>query len=110
MATKTNNMSSTGTVAGVHKFDRITKSAHDGIDAAANAVHPTIDRAAASAHHAVEHADDMANYAAEAITKASAQSGKMLDASTNYVRKHPLFTLSLAVGMGYVLSRLLVAR
>jgi ElaB/YqjD/DUF883 family membrane-anchored ribosome-binding protein len=103
-------MDPNGSVAGVHTFDRMTKSAHAGIDAAANAAHPTIDRAANSAHHAVENADDIANYAAEAINKASAQGGKMLDASTGYMRKHPLFALSLAVGTGYVLSRLLAAR
>lgn len=105
----TNNLNPVARGAGVQTMDRIAKSAHEGIDAASKAVHPTIDRAAAGAHKAVDNVDDLANYAAEAIDKAGVKGEKLITASTSYMREHPLLTLSLAVGAGYVLSRLLTS-
>ncbi len=96
--------------ASVKVKDRMTKSAHQGIDAVSDAAHPTIDRAASGAHRAVESADDMVNHAAEAIDKAVVKGEELVAASTTYMRDHPLLTLSIAVGAGYLLSRLLASR
>jgi ElaB/YqjD/DUF883 family membrane-anchored ribosome-binding protein len=90
--------------------DRITKSAHEGIESASNAAHPTVDRAAAGAHRAVESADQFADQAGEAIGKAGAKGEELVDASTSYVREHPLLSMGLAVTAGYVLSTLLSSR
>jgi len=97
---KVGNSKPTDGVVGVQTMDRLAQSAHDGIDAASEAAHPTIDRATAGAHHAVDNAD-------EAIAKVSAKGRSMAAKSANYMREHPMLTLSLAVGTGYLLSRLL---
>lgn len=91
-------------------IDRVTQSAHDGIESASKAAHPTVDRAASGAHKAIESADDMAHQAADAIDKAGVKGEELLEAGTTYMREHPLLTLGLAVGTGYVLSRLLTSR
>jgi len=104
------NSSSTDTSGASETMQRMSKSAHDGIDSASRAVHPTIDRAAAGAHKAVESADEMANQAAETLEKAGVKSEELLNAGTTYMREHPLLTLGLAVSAGYVLSRVLASR
>ncbi|MGY6554330.1 MAG: hypothetical protein ACXIUM_07385 [Wenzhouxiangella sp.] len=91
-------------------MDRISKNVHEGIDSAAKAVHPGIDRIAEGAHKAVQNADEMANHAAETLEKAGVKGEEILNASTSYLRDHPLLTLGLAVTAGYVLSRVLAAR
>jgi len=111
MTEKTNsNTGGPKSAAGIHTMDRMAKSAHDGINAASNAAHPAIDNAASGAHRVVDNADEWGNQAAEAFEKASAKSGKMITATTSYLREHPVLTLSLAVGAGYLVSRLLNSR
>lgn len=97
-------------VAGTDTMDRLAKSAHDGIDAASNAAHPQIDKAAASAHKAVDNADQFADYTAKTFEKASTRGGKMYASSAKYLREHPVLSLSVAVGTGYIISRLLASR
>ena len=104
------NSDSPDAIAGAHAMDRIAKRAHIGIDAASNAAHPTIDRAAAGAHKAVDNADEMVSHAVEAIERAGIKGEEMIAAGSTYMREHPIITLGLAVGTGYVLSRLLASR
>jgi len=105
--TNTSNSNPRGGGASVRVKDRLAKSAHEGIDAASDAAHPTIDRATTGAHNAVDNADEMTTHAAEALDRAGVKSEELVKASTTYMRDHPLLTLSLAVGAGYVISRLL---
>ncbi|TVQ28004.1 MAG: hypothetical protein EA370_17145 [Wenzhouxiangella sp.] len=107
---RTNNLSPGPGATNASTIDRITRSAHDGIDSASKAAHPSVDRAATGAHKAIESADEMAHQAAEAFDKAGIKGEELLSTSTNYLREHPLLTLGLAVGTGYVLSRLLASR
>jgi ElaB/YqjD/DUF883 family membrane-anchored ribosome-binding protein len=88
-------------------LDRLAQSARSGIDAASNAVHPAIDRVASGALKAVDHADEVADQAAQALHKAGVKGEELAAAGTRYVREHPLITLGLVVGAGYVLSRLM---
>jgi ElaB/YqjD/DUF883 family membrane-anchored ribosome-binding protein len=91
-------------------MDRIARSAHSGIDAASDAAHPAFDRMVSGAHKVVENADEVATQATKALDKAGVNGQEMIASGTDYMRKHPLFTLGLAVTAGYVLSRLLASR
>lgn len=110
--TKTDKSSLEPTDGGarVHAMDGLARTAHQGIDAASQAAHPVIDRVATGAHNALENADELANQASLAIDKAGVKTEEAINASTSYMRDHPLLTLALAVGAGYALSRLLTAR
>lgn len=80
--------------------ERVAKSAHSGIDAAADAAAPVVERVSAAAHDAVTRAD--------AAGEALGERGDKLIASTSaYMREHPIASLGMAVAAGYVLSRLL---
>ncbi len=90
--------------------DRLAKGAHNRIDSASDAAGPAIDRMTSRAHNAVNKADEVATQAAVAIEAFGVKTEELAATGVNYMRKHPLLSLSLAVAAGYVLSRLLASR
>jgi len=70
----------------------------------------TVDRIASGAHEAVDRAAAAANSAAERLSSKGdellANKDQWLQACTGYVKENPLLALGIAVGVGYLLSRI----
>jgi ElaB/YqjD/DUF883 family membrane-anchored ribosome-binding protein len=84
------------------------------IDRASDALHPAVDRIAAGAHQAIDKVADVATQAAQSLGERGEQlkgaQTRALDAARDYVQAHPLAALGIALGTGYLLSRLLHSR
>ncbi|HLT63832.1 MAG TPA: hypothetical protein VKZ92_04850 [Pseudohongiella sp.] len=92
---------------GTGTADRIAQSAHEGIDAVSEAAQPAIDRVAAGAHKAVDSAEEFIKPAAEALDEAGLKGEELIATGTDYIRRHPLLSIGMAVAAGYVLNSLL---
>ncbi len=86
-------------------------TAHQAIDKASDAARPAVDRIASTAHQAVDKARDMAGHAAETLSE---QADHLKDAKAhltqacgNYVRSNPVMSFGIAVGVGFILSRMM---
>lgn len=95
-------------------IERAGSGAHQAIDKASEAARPAVDRLASGAHQAVDKAKDAATQAAESLgLKADhlkeAQT-HLADACGSYMRSNPATSLGIAVGVGFLLSRLIGAK
>jgi ElaB/YqjD/DUF883 family membrane-anchored ribosome-binding protein len=94
--------------------DQATAGAHDKITSAADAARPAIDRLASSAHDVVDKVAGVASQAAETLgvkgEQIKSSQEKLVESAREYMREHPVATLSIAVAAGFVLSRLLSSR
>ncbi len=86
----------------------------EAIDKASDAVRPALDRLASSAHQVVDKAKGAATQAAESL---GAQADHLKEAQTHlveacggYMRTHPVTSLGIAVGVGYLISRLMASK
>src|SRR5262245_34150729 len=74
------------------------------------AISKTVDRIASGAHDVVDRAAAAANSAAERLggkgDELLANKDQWLQACTGYVKENPLIALGIAVGVGYLLSRI----
>ena len=115
---ETTKMSPTGTPGAngplAQGIEHAGSGAHQAIDKVSEAARPAVDRIAASAHQAVDKVKDAASQAAESLgVKADhlkqAQT-HLTEACGSYMRTNPMASLGIAVGIGFVLSRLLSAK
>ena len=95
-------------------IERAGSGAHQAIDKVSDAARPAVDRIASSAHQAVDKTKDAVTQAAESLgVKAEhlkeAQT-HLADACGSYMRTNPVTSLGLAVGVGFLLSRLLSSK
>lgn len=87
---------------------------HEAIDRASNVARPVVDRLASGAHQAVDkiagaagHAVDNLGMSAEQLKNAQV---KAVEQCRGYVRDNPLISLGVAIGAGFLLSRILSSR
>lgn len=85
-------------------------NAHEAIDRVADAARPAVDRLATGAHQVVDKAKDVATHAAQAL---EAKADHLKEVRTHlgaacghYLQTKPLVSLGIALGIGYLLSRL----
>ncbi|MBL1263572.1 DUF883 family protein [Methylomicrobium sp. RS1] len=75
------------------------------------ATNETVERVKAGAHEAVEKAADMTLRAADTINEKSGQvrdaQERLQEQIREYVRENPVTSLGIAVGSGFILSRLM---
>ena len=87
---------------------------HSTIDKAAEAARPAVDRVASSAHRAVDEVANIAGHAAETVSEKGEQlkdaQEQMVGYSREYMRKHPIASLGIAVAAGFLLSRIIGSR
>lgn len=93
------------------KVDQVSHTAHQAIDSAADAAHPAVQRLNQTAHQTV---DKLIRAANSTATTVAAKSEQLMDAQERfteecrvYVRQKPVTALAVAVGAGFLLSRLL---
>jgi ElaB/YqjD/DUF883 family membrane-anchored ribosome-binding protein len=88
--------------------------AHHTIDKAAEAVRPTVDRVASGAHHVVDEVAQAAKQTADSVSAKGEQlknaEQQMVEYSREYMQKHPIASLGIAVAAGFLLSRILSSR
>ena len=84
--------------------------AHQAIEKVADAARPAVDRIASGAHQMVDKAKSVATHAADSL---EAQADHLKEARTHltqacgkYLQSSPVTFLSIAVGVGYLISRL----
>jgi ElaB/YqjD/DUF883 family membrane-anchored ribosome-binding protein len=79
-----------------------------------NRVDETIDKVKSGAHEAVDKAANAANQAADALGKKGEQlknaEQQMVENCRGYIHEHPVASLGIAVGAGFLLSRLMSGR
>lgn len=92
-------------------IEQVGSTVHEAIDKVSDAARPAVDRIASNAHQAVDKAKGMAGHAAETL---GVQADHLKDAQThlteacgNYMRSNPLMSLGIAVGIGFILSRMM---
>lgn len=81
--------------------------AHHTIDRAADAARPAVDSVAHGAHRAVDEVTDAASRASEALSAKGEQIKAAETHVVEYVRRHPLASLGVAIAAGFFVSRLL---
>lgn len=108
----TNSNDSRGTL--VRGIDQATVGAHDGINSMSDVARPAVDRLANSAHNVVDQVAGVATQAAETLGVKGDQlktaEEKLVESAREYLREHPVASLSVAMATGYVLSRLFSSR
>lgn len=79
-----------------------------------NRVDETIDKVKSGAHEAVDKAANAANQAADALGKKGEQlknaEQQLVENCRGYIHENPVASLGIAVGVGFLLSRLLSGR
>jgi ElaB/YqjD/DUF883 family membrane-anchored ribosome-binding protein len=79
-----------------------------------NRVDETIDKVKSGAHEAVDKAANAANLAADALGRKGEQlknaEQQFVEDCRGYIHENPVTSLSIAVGAGFLLSRLLSGR
>ncbi len=84
------------------------------IESNTNRVDETIDRVKTGAHEAVDRAASATSHAAEAVTKKGEQlknaEQQFVEDCRGYIHDNPVASLGIAVGVGFLLSRLLSGR
>lgn len=79
-----------------------------------NRVDETIDRVKTGAHEAVDRAASATSHAAEAVAKKGEQlknaEQQFVEDCRGYIHDNPVASLGIAVGVGFLLSRLLSGR
>lgn len=87
---------------------------HKTIDKAADAAQPMVDRMAASAHEGVDKVSGALTGVSTSMTEKTRQLGeaysKFAESGRDYVRSSPATSVLVAVGAGFVLSKLLSRR
>lgn len=102
---------------GANMAKDLSKSAddlHKTIDKAADAAQPVVDRLASSAHAGVDRLSASLAGAGKTVDEKSRQLteayGKFADTGRQYVRSSPATSILVAVGAGFILSKLLSGR
>ena len=90
--------------------NRVASAIHAAVDQAADATKPAIDRAASSVHEAVDGAMNVAGSAVEWLgeknASVTASRRKLLANSCNYVSKHPVKSVGLALVAGILIAKI----
>jgi ElaB/YqjD/DUF883 family membrane-anchored ribosome-binding protein len=90
------------------------EGAHNTIDKMADAAAPAVESMAAGAHRTVEAMAGAASRATQTVGRKAEQflnaEAQLVESSRTYVRDNPITSLAIALGIGYVLSRLLSSR
>jgi len=93
------------------RIESVSSTAHDKINKASSAVHPAVDRVADTAHGVVDKLASVASNTADSLDTKTEQlktaQAQLADAARNYLNQKPLVSLGIAVGAGFLLSRLL---
>lgn len=95
-------------------LDQASAGAHKVIDKASDAARPVVDRLASGAHQAVDKIATAAGQAADTLGVNAEQlknaQVKVMEQCRGYVRDHPMASLGIAIGAGFILSRLMSSR
>ena len=90
--------------------DHAGTGAHDVIDKVYDAARPAVDRVASGAHRAIDKIAGTAGQAAETLGVRGEQlknaQVRAMEHCRGYVRDHPVTSLGIAIGVGFLLSRL----
>ena len=96
------------------KIDQASNAAHQAINDAASATRPAVQRLNQTAHQTVDKLTRVASSTAETV---AAKSTQLMDAQERlteecrvYIRQKPVTALAVALGAGYLLSRLLTSK
>lgn len=88
--------------------------AHQAIDRMSDALHPAVSRAASGAHHLVDRISDTSSRVAQQLEKTANRlkdtEQRLVGASSNYVREHPLKSTGIALAAGFLVSQLVSLR
>jgi ElaB/YqjD/DUF883 family membrane-anchored ribosome-binding protein len=94
-----------------HGVDQAGAAAHNTINKISDAARPAVERFTAGAHQAVEKLMSVANATADTVSQKSEQlmdaQERLVEDCRVYVRQKPVTSVAIAVGIGYLLSRLM---
>lgn len=96
------------------KVDQASAAAHQAISDAASAAHPAVQRLNHTAHQTVDKLMRVASSTAETVANKSEQfmdaQERLTEECRVYIRQKPVTALAVALGAGYLLSRLLTSK
>lgn len=88
--------------------------AHKAIDRISEALHPAVTRAASGAHQLVERISSTSGRVAAELEKTACRlkdtEQRLVGASSNFVREHPLKSAGIALAAGFLVSQLVNSR
>ena len=88
--------------------------AHQAIDRISEALHPAVTRAASGAHQLVERISSTSDRVAAGLEKTASRlkdtEQRLVDASSSFVREHPLKSAGIALAAGFLVSQLVSSR
>ncbi|KXB30652.1 hypothetical protein AT959_07880 [Dechloromonas denitrificans] len=91
-----------------------SNGAHQAIDRISEAVQPVVSRAASGAHHLVDSISDTSSRVAQSLERTANRlkdtEQRLVGASSNYVREHPLKSAGIALAAGFLMSQLVSSR
>lgn len=94
--------------------ERAGSGMHQAIDQLSSAARPAVSRAAYGAHRLVERLADTTNRVAQRLettgTRLKDAEQRVVGASSDYVREHPLRSVGIALAAGFLVSRLVISR
>lgn len=97
-----------------NELPKTAEDLHKAIDKAAEAAQPVVDRLASSAHAGVDKMSGALAGASRTMDEKSRQlfdaASRFADTGREYVRSSPATSILVAVGAGYILSRILGSR
>lgn len=92
----------------------VAGSVHQAIDHLSEAAHPAVSNAASGAHRLVDRVVGGTSRVAERLHETGARLKdaelRLVDASTGYVREHPLKSVGIALAAGILVSSLVITR
>ena len=91
-------------------LEQMSAGAHNTIDKMSDAARPAVDQIASGAHQAVDTLAGAAGTLSAKGDQVKAAQARLMEEARVYVRENPFTSLSIAAGVGYLLSRFVSSR
>ena len=98
-------------VSGAHQaIDQLSETAHPAVSSVTSSAHKLLDRVVGSTTQMTDRLHETGARLKETGARIKEAELRMVDASTGYVREHPLKSVGIALAAGILVSSLVISR